>query len=142
VSLWVAHTYCFAAAPWTSHLALTSAAKRCGKSRLIETISYLVHEPCYTHWASAAALFREIQAKRPILLMDEVDALFKGNPEMAEAVRLVLNGGAGNLVSRNNSNTCEVAGTAVDVRVRQRGRYMDEITIGGRTNGATSPGVS
>jgi hypothetical protein len=94
IALWVAHTFVFSVAPWTPYLEITSATKRSGKSRLLEVISYLVHKPWSTAGASAASLFREIDQKAPTVLLDEVDALFKGDREMAQAVRGVLNAGA------------------------------------------------
>lgn len=94
ITLWVAHTYCSSIALWTPYLAVTSAAKRCGKSRLLETVSFLVRDPWFTCGASAASLFREIELRRPTLLLDEMDALFRADKEMAEAVRAVLNAGA------------------------------------------------
>jgi hypothetical protein len=94
VTLWIAHTHGFRAAIWTPYLALTSAAKRCGKSRALEVVSYLVHAPWSTSGASAASLFREIERKSPTLLLDEADALFKGDKEMAQSIRGVLNAGA------------------------------------------------
>ena len=94
VTLWVIHTYAFRGAIWSPYLAITSAAMRCGKSRLLETVSFLAHNPWYTSSASAASLFRDIDRNRPTLLLDEVDALFKGDREMAQAVRAVLNAGA------------------------------------------------
>ena len=93
-TLWIVHTYVFLLAIWTPYLAVTSAAKRCGKSRLLELLFYLVSKAWYTSSASAASLFREIDRNRPTLLLDETDALFKANKEMAEAVRMVLNAGA------------------------------------------------
>jgi hypothetical protein len=94
ISLWVAHTFCSSIALWTPYLAVTSAAKRCGKSRLLETIGFLVRDPWSTCGASAASLFREIELRRPTLLFDELDALFKADKETAEAIRGILNSGA------------------------------------------------
>src|SRR6266567_2241997 len=94
VTLWIAHTHGFKAAIWTPYLAVTSAEKRCGKSRVLEVVSYLVRSPWQTSGASAAGLFRQIEQKRPTLLLDEMDALFKGDKEMSQAVRGVLNAGA------------------------------------------------
>lgn len=93
-ALWILHTYCFKVGIYTPYYAITSAAKRSGKSRLLEVISYVAHRPWMTSGASASSLFREIDQKRPTLLMDELDTLIKGNPELAEAVRCVLNAGA------------------------------------------------
>ena len=93
-TLWIVHTYVFLLGFWTPYLAITSAAKRCGKSRLLELLFYFVSKAWYTSSASAASLFREIDRNRPTLLLDEMDALFKADKEMAEAVRMVLNAGA------------------------------------------------
>lgn len=93
IALWISHTHAIDACQFTPYLAITSAEKRCGKSRLLEILEYLVREPWMTSGATAPALFRRIDAKRPCLLLDEIDALVKGSPEMAEAVRGVLNAG-------------------------------------------------
>ncbi len=111
--LWIAHTHAIDACTYTPYLAITSAEKRCAKSRLLEVLEYLVREPWPTSGTTAPALFRRIDAKRPTLLLDEIDALNKGNPEMAEAVRGVLNAGnkAGATISR-----CVGKGTEMLVR--------------------------
>jgi hypothetical protein len=92
--LWCVHTYAFEVAIWTPYLAVTSAEKRCAKSRLLETVGYLVRSPWQTSSATPASLFREIDKTRPTLLLDELDALFKGDKELAQTVRAVLNSGA------------------------------------------------
>jgi Protein of unknown function (DUF3631)/Domain of unknown function (DUF3854) len=94
ISLWIAHTWCASVCIYTPYLAVTSATKQCGKSKLLEALEYLVHEPWLTSGASAASLFRKIEERFPTLLLDEVDAIFKGDKEMSEAVRGVLNSGA------------------------------------------------
>src|SRR5215469_3885443 len=94
VTLWTAHTYGVSAAPWTPYLAITSPEKRSGKTRLMETLEYLVHNPWTTSNGSAASLFRSIEDKRPTLFLDETDALFKGDKETAQAIRGILNAGA------------------------------------------------
>lgn len=51
-TIWVAHVYAFAAAEFTPYLAITSATKRSGKSRLLEVLEVLlgpdrsVDRPC------------------------------------------------------------------------------------------------
>jgi uncharacterized protein DUF3631 len=94
VTLWCAHTYAVQAAIWTPYLAVTSAEKRSGKSRLLELLSFLVQEPWSTSSASAASLFREIDQRQPTLLLDETDPLFKADKETAQAIRGILNAGA------------------------------------------------
>jgi hypothetical protein len=94
VTLWCAHTYAAEAAIWTPYLAVTSAEKRCGKSRLLEVVSFLVKKPWSTSSVSAASLFREVDQMQPTLLLDETDPLFKADKETAQAIRGILNAGA------------------------------------------------
>jgi len=92
-ALWVAHTYALTH-PWTPYLAITSAEKRCAKSRNMEVLGYLVREPWSTANTSPAAMFRKIADNRPTMFLDESDALFIGDKEMAQAIRGILNAGA------------------------------------------------
>jgi hypothetical protein len=73
------------------HLVLKSAQKRCGKSRLVNVVERLVRRPLSTSAITAAALLRLIEMQAPTLLLDELDALMKKNPEMAEALRGIMN---------------------------------------------------
>jgi hypothetical protein len=93
IAVWVVHTHALLAAETTPYLAITSAEKQCGKTRLLETLEVLVHNPWHTGRASAAVLVRKIDAHRPTLLLDESDAAFKGDQEYAEMLRGVLNAG-------------------------------------------------
>lgn len=91
VTLWVAHSHVFDAFGVTPYLAITSAEKRSGKTRLLEVVELLVREPLPTANISDAALFRVIDAKSPALLLDEVDAIFKSRER--EELRGLLNAG-------------------------------------------------
>ncbi|MGI8778249.1 MAG: DUF3631 domain-containing protein [Acidimicrobiales bacterium] len=94
VALWVVHSWALAAAESTPRLALLSAEKRSGKSRLLELLELLVAHPVMTASMSAAALFRTIEAAHPTLLMDEVDTVFgKANEDRNEELRGLLNAG-------------------------------------------------
>jgi hypothetical protein len=93
-TLWIAHTYCYKCFIWTPYLHITSAEKRCAKSRTLETVGYLVRKPWHTSSVSGAVLVRRIDSEQPTLLFDEVDAQFKADKETAQAVRQVLNAGA------------------------------------------------
>jgi uncharacterized protein DUF3631 len=93
VSLWVFHTHCFEAAEATPYLAITSAEKQSGKTRLLEVLALLVERPWFTARVTAAVLVRKIDASTPTLLLDESDAAFQGNHEYAEALRGILNSG-------------------------------------------------
>lgn len=93
VALWVAHTHAFDAAEATPYLAVTSAEKRSGKSRLLEVLEVVVTNPWFTGRVTAAVLTRKVDAEHPTVLLDESDAAFAGEKDYAEALRGVLNTG-------------------------------------------------
>jgi hypothetical protein len=93
IAAWVVHTHAVTAAETTPYLAITSAEKQCGKTRLLETLEVLVHKPWHTGRVTSAVLVRKIDAHKPTLLLDESDAAFGGDPEYAETLRGVLNTG-------------------------------------------------
>lgn len=93
VTLWVVHTHVFSTADSTPYLAITSAEKQSGKTRLLEACEPLVANPWKTGRVTAAVLTRKIDAVVPTLLLDESDAAFNGEKEYAEALRGILNTG-------------------------------------------------
>jgi hypothetical protein len=93
VTLWAAHTFFLEAVDCTPYLSINSAEKQSGKTRLLEILETLVHEPWLTGRVTAAVLIRKIDAVRPTLLLDESDTAFGGEKEYAEALRGVLNSG-------------------------------------------------
>ena len=80
---------------WTTtpYLAITSAVKQSGKTRLLEVLELLVDKPWLTGRVTAACLVRKVDHVRPTLLLDESDAAFSGAKEYAEALRGILNTG-------------------------------------------------
>jgi hypothetical protein len=92
-ALWTAHAHAIEAAEATPYLAITSAEKRSGKSRLLETLGLVVPRALATANVSPAALFRVIAEETPTLLIDESDAIFGGNKERGEELRGLLNAG-------------------------------------------------
>lgn len=102
VALWVLHTHALDAADTTPYLAITSAEKRSGKTRLLEVLELLVREPLPTANISDAALFRAVAELSPTLLLDEVDAIFGAKARDREDLRGMLNAGyrRGNSVLR------------------------------------------
>src|SRR5262245_27526888 len=56
LALWVVHTHAIKAAEYTPYLAITSAAKRSGKTTLLEVLALLVARPWLTGRLSAAVL--------------------------------------------------------------------------------------
>lgn len=93
IALWTAHTHAAEAADTTPYLLLSSAEKRSGKTRLLEVLELVVHEPLPTANISDAALFRAIAELSPTLLLDEVDAIFGGKAREREDLRGLLNAG-------------------------------------------------
>jgi Protein of unknown function (DUF3631) len=93
IALWVLHTWAIDAAHSTPYLAISSAEKQSGKTRLLETLEPIVARPWFTGRVSAAVLVRKVNAETPTLLLDESDAAFSGEREYAEVLRSVLNTG-------------------------------------------------
>jgi hypothetical protein len=94
IALWIAHTHALDAFDVTPYLHLRSAEKRSGKTLLLEVIHELVPRPWLTIQPSEAVLFRKIEKVQPTLLLDEVDALFKGpSSDRTEGQRALLNAG-------------------------------------------------
>jgi hypothetical protein len=106
VILWIAHTHALDAFDVGPYLNVRSAEKRSGKTRLLEVLHELVPRPWHAVQPSEAVLFRKIERDQPTLLLDEVDAIFKGPPTArTEGLRSMLNAGyrRGATVDRCNS---------------------------------------
>jgi hypothetical protein len=90
VTLWTAHAHAVTAFESTPRLALLSAEKGSGKTRTLEVLELLVPRPMHAVSATAAALFRAVEASQPTLLFDEADTYFgpmaKGNQEELRAL--------------------------------------------------------
>lgn len=92
---------CFThAARWLEfapRLSLTSPTKQCGKSRTLEVLAALSHDPLMTSNISAAAIYRSIPSdgSTRTIFIDEADTLFRLGPnnKQAEAVRGILDAG-------------------------------------------------
>lgn len=95
VALWAAHAHLVTAFESTPRLALLSPEPGSGKTRTLEVLELLVPRPMPVLNASTAAIFRSIQAVKPTLLLDEVDAVFgrHGKDDPAEDLRGLLNAG-------------------------------------------------
>jgi putative DNA primase/helicase len=88
-ALWVLHAHCFDTFTCTPRLAITAPEKRCGKTTLLDVIGELVSRPLPTANITAAAIFRTIEVKRPVMLIDEADTFIHGS----EDLRGILNSG-------------------------------------------------
>jgi len=95
IALWVLHTWAFDASDQTVYLAILSAEKRSGKTRLLEVLGVITRAPWHAVQPSEAVVYRKIEKDRPTLLLDETDALFSQRGDSrAEAVRALLNAGS------------------------------------------------
>lgn len=98
VVLWIVATHALPAFEHATRLAVHSAVKRCGKSRLLEVIEALAHKPMATTNISTPALFRVIDAAGthpPTLILDEADRLFgstKKDEDNRDLIALLNNG--------------------------------------------------
>jgi hypothetical protein len=94
IALWIVHTHAIEAAEATPYLAVTSAEKQSGKSRLLEMASHLVARPWYAIQPSDAVVYRKIESVQPTLLLDETDAIFGGpRTKDRDGLRGILNAG-------------------------------------------------
>ncbi len=94
VALWAAHTHarldCLAQSPV---LAITSAVKQSGKTRLFDVLEHVVRGPWRITRPSEAVLFRKIDADHPTVLLDEIDAIFNDRAGNTEGIRALFNSG-------------------------------------------------
>ncbi|PNE36864.1 DUF3631 domain-containing protein [Streptomyces noursei] len=94
VTLWVAATHIQTALQHAPRLAVMSATKGCGKSRVLDVLYETVHDPMMTVNTSPAVIFRTIGKIPPTLLVDEADTIFgpKASGD-SEILRGLLNAG-------------------------------------------------
>lgn len=90
VALWIAHTWVAERFQHTPRLGISSPAKRCGKSTLLDVLRATCHRPLKADNISASGVFRTVEALAPLtLLLDEADTFLGENEEL----RGVLNSG-------------------------------------------------
>jgi Protein of unknown function (DUF3631) len=89
VALWLAGTHTFESFDAYGPLVITSATKRSGKTRLLELISFVAANARMFTDPTSAALYTSIDAKRPTLLLDEVESFSSAR----SPVRPLLNTG-------------------------------------------------
>jgi hypothetical protein len=94
VGLWAVSTHLASVFDVFPYLSLSSPTARCGKTRLLEVLEFLVARPWRGTAPTEAALFRFIEANQPTLLLDEVEGLAKRHAsERDSAVLAILNAG-------------------------------------------------
>jgi hypothetical protein len=90
VALWAVFAHAHDLRDYAPPLIIVSPLKRCGKTRLQETLARLVPKPQPTSGVTAALFPRLIERHRPTLLIDEFDAMARGDKDMAEILRGLL----------------------------------------------------
>lgn len=75
LTLWVSLTHWIDAQRRTPYLWLESPTRECGKSTVLDLCKQLTARPWDVSNPSGAALFRTIEAERPTLILDEIDAI-------------------------------------------------------------------
>jgi hypothetical protein len=94
VTLWAAVTHVFQAFECVVYLAITSAEKRSGKTRLLDALELLVARAWRAVLPSEAIVYRHISEAKPTLLLDEVDTIYgKKTAREHEGLRALLNAG-------------------------------------------------
>lgn len=94
IALWAIHTHLVQHVEQTPYLSITSPDPECGKSRLLEVLHELVARPWMAVRPSEAVAYRNINDRRPTLLLDEVDTLFSPRQEgQHEGLRAILDAG-------------------------------------------------
>jgi hypothetical protein len=91
MALWAVFVHAHDLRDYAPLLIITSPLKRCGKTRLQETLARLVPRPQPMSGVTAALFPRLIEKHRPTLLIDEFDAMARGDKDMAEMLRGLLN---------------------------------------------------
>ena len=83
IALWTAHTWIYERFQHTPRLAVTSPAKRCGKSTLLDVLHATSRRSLKADNVSASGVFRTVEALRPLtLLLDEADSFLGDNEEL------------------------------------------------------------
>jgi hypothetical protein len=106
VSLWTLLTYVYRSFYAIPYLNVSSPMEECGKTRLFEALSMVVHHGDMQVIPTAATIFRSIEVKDPTLLLDEIDMTLGKKAEDNTELIAVLNAGyrSGAAVPRNVGN--------------------------------------
>jgi hypothetical protein len=94
-TLWCAYTHLAEVFDFAPRLVIRSPQKRCGKTRLLETVHEIVYKPLKTINATSAYIFRSLDNGPRTLIFDEVDGIFgtRTQAERNEDLRTMLNAG-------------------------------------------------
>lgn len=88
-ALWILKAYSHDTWDVSPILRITSPTKRCGKTKLLDTLAALVPQPLQVSNLSAAVLYRAVEGLKPTLLIDETDSFL----DQQSLLRNILNSG-------------------------------------------------
>ena len=89
IALWVLHAWTLPAFDISPILCITSPTKRCGKTTLLELISYISPRAISASNVTSASVFHIIDKFSPVLLIDEADTFLNRQAEL----RGIINSG-------------------------------------------------
>jgi Protein of unknown function (DUF3631) len=93
LTLWACFSHVHDAFDVSPRLVVTSPQKRSGKTTLFSVLHRIVAKPRAASGITSSALLRLIERHQPTMLIDEMDAIMKGDKEMAQALRGLMNSG-------------------------------------------------
>ncbi|GAA2980652.1 DUF3631 domain-containing protein [Actinokineospora diospyrosa] len=110
ITLWIAATHAQPAWAHAPRLVIRAPEKRCGKSRLLDLIEAMCHDPFITVNASTSSIYRSVTDDPPTLLVDEADTIFGPRAGQHEDLRGLLNAGhqRNRPIKRYNAETKQV----------------------------------
>ena len=124
ITNWIVSTYLAQEFSYAGYLHIFSATERCGKSKSIEVIECLVHEPLNTANISDSALFRSLDNEGGVtLILDEIDKLDK----QAKSEQIgILNSG----YSKRGAQVTRTEGTNGNFTVKRYSAYGPKLFSG------------
>lgn len=94
VTLWIVHTWAVDYFDVTPRLLVQAPQRESGKTRLLEVCLVLILKPRLWILPSPAVVYRTLDLGPTSLLLDEVDAIFRGrNAEKHDELRAIINEG-------------------------------------------------
>jgi hypothetical protein len=92
--LWVVGTFLHVTFAFFGYLHITSASKHCGKSLLLEVLSYICFNATRTATdPSPASSFREVERNCGTQIFDEIERLTDADRRSRAALMAILNAG-------------------------------------------------
>lgn len=122
LALFVLHTWSIESADVTPYLYVKSPQKQSGKTRLLEVLGLACRDARRTSSITEAAIYQAVEAWRPTLLIDEVDAVFGGRSERTDALRGILDAG-------NARGDSAIRGTQ-EMEPREFGTFCPKVLAG------------